>query len=120
LYDSYDRKTGAWAVRAWFGTRPLSPFEAGAKRIGRGVATKSERWPTAFIATMRGRSRVMRRYGTPRVIGGRLRQPLQTLRVPIHQHVQRAFALALPEARKTYVRVYMDKWRAELLRGASA
>lgn len=117
IFDAYDRQTGAWSVRAWFGTRPISPFEAGAHRSGVGVATKSERWPHAFIVQMRGKTTVVQRYGPKRMIQGRLRQPLETLTVKIHDHVKAALDRAMPRAQATYRAEFVDRLRSQIARG---
>lgn len=119
IYDSYERETGAWSVRCWFGTRPLALYDVDAKvSAGGGIQTKTMHWPHGFIMTYKGKKIGMERFGPRRLINGRRKQALRSLRVPIHSHVVYALRVAQRKAQANYLNVFTDKLRQQMARGA--
>lgn len=121
VFDSYDRRTGAWKVRAWFGTYPVDPIEAGAKQAGSTIVTsKGEVFPDAFFARVKGRTRVAQRYGPKAMIAGRYRQPLRFPKVQIHDRAMKAMRTAMGPAQAQFVEAFAKALRAQLMKSAGS
>jgi len=121
IYDDYDRTTGAWGVRAWFGTYPVDPIEAGAKRGAKGIVTaKGDSWPDSFFAKVGGRTRVAQRYG-PRVqVKGRKQQRLRFPKVQVHDRAVGQLRRAMPKAQRKFLVEFQRQLQAQVLKGGRA
>jgi len=121
IYDTFDKATGAWGVRAWFGTYPVDPLEAGARKGGKGIVTaKGDTFPDAFFAKVKGKTKVAQRHGPRIVINGRRQQALRFPKVHIHERAVKALQHALPKAQREFVDEFTAQLQAQVLKGGRA